>query len=63
MAAKGGLVSDITPGDCMELLDCCRHVFSYGSRTNRHSSFVYQLSAYHLTCRGKYAQTCRGLGA
>ena len=43
MAAKGGLVSDITPGDCMELLDCCRQVFADGSRTNRHSSFVYQL--------------------
>ncbi len=43
MAAKGGLVADITPGDCMELLDCCRHVFSDGTRTNRHSSFVYQL--------------------
>ena len=24
MAAKGGLVADITPGDCIELLDCCR---------------------------------------
>ena len=23
MAAKGGLVADITPGDCIELLDCC----------------------------------------
>ena len=43
MAAKGGLVSDITPGDCMQLLDCCRQVFSDGTRTNRHSSFVYQL--------------------
>lgn len=43
MAAKGGLVSDITPGDCMELLDCCRQVFSDGTRANRHSSFVYQL--------------------
>jgi len=43
MAAKGGLVSGITPGDCMELLDCCRHVFTDGTRANRHSSFVYQL--------------------
>jgi len=43
MAAKGGLVSDITPGDCMQLLACCRQVFSDGTRTNRHSSFVYQL--------------------
>ena len=38
MAAKGGLVADITPGDCIELLDCCRQVFTDGSRTNRHSS-------------------------
>jgi integrase len=43
MAAKGGLAGDITPGDCLELLDCCRHVFDDGTRTNRHSSFVYQL--------------------
>jgi integrase len=43
MAAKGGLVSGITPGDCMELLDCCRRVFADGTRANRHSSFVYQL--------------------
>jgi integrase len=43
MAAKGGGVSGITPGDCMELLDCCRRVFADGTRTNRHSSFVYQL--------------------
>ena len=41
MAAKGGLVRDITPGDCMELLDCCRQVFSDG-RASR-SSFAYQL--------------------
>ena len=33
MAAKGGLVSDITPGDCMELLDCCRQVFTDGTRS------------------------------
>ncbi len=42
MAAKGGLVRDITPGDCMELLDCCRRVFSGGNRANR-ASFLYQL--------------------
>jgi hypothetical protein len=43
MAAKGGLVADITPGDCIELLDCCRRVFPDGSRGNRHSPFFYQL--------------------
>jgi integrase len=43
MAAKGGLVSDITPGDCLELLDCCRQVLSDGTRPRQHSSFVYQL--------------------
>ena len=41
MAAKGGLVRDITPGDCMELLDCCRQVFSDGRATR--GSFLYQL--------------------
>ena len=41
MAAKGGLVRDITPGDCMELLDCCRRVFSDGRATR--GSFLYQL--------------------
>lgn len=43
MAAKGGPVTEITPGDCMELLECCRNVFAGGTRKNRHSSFVYQL--------------------
>lgn len=41
MAAKGGLVRDITPGDCMELLDCCRQVHAGGHATR--SSFLYQL--------------------
>ena len=43
MSAKGGLVRDITPGDCLELLDCSWRVFADGTRINRHSSFVYQL--------------------
>ena len=43
MAAKGGLVADITPGDCIELLDCCRRLFADGTRGNRHSPFFYQL--------------------
>jgi hypothetical protein len=43
MAAKGGTVRDITPGDCLELLKSCREVFTDGRRTNRHSPFFYQL--------------------
>ena len=43
MAAKGGLVAGITPGDCVELLDCCRRVFNDGTRGNRHSPFFYEL--------------------
>jgi hypothetical protein len=42
MAAKGGLVAHITPGDCIELLDCCRRLFNDGTR-NRHSPFFYEL--------------------
>ena len=43
MAAKGGTVADITPGDCMQLMECSRQVFSGGTRTNRHGPFFYQL--------------------
>jgi integrase len=43
MAAKGGLVADVTPGDCIELLDTCRQVFADGRRGNRHSPFFYEL--------------------
>ena len=43
MAAKGGGVRDITPGDCLELLEYSREVFTGGRRTNRHSPFFYQL--------------------
>jgi hypothetical protein len=43
MAAKGGLVADITPGDCIELLDCCWRLFNDGTRGNRHSPFFYEL--------------------
>ena len=38
MAAKGGLVGDITAGDCLELLDCSRQGSGDGTRANRHSS-------------------------
>src|SRR2546427_409235 len=43
MAAKGGGVGDITPGDCLELLKHCREVFTGGGQANRHSPFFYQL--------------------
>ncbi|MGH3161475.1 MAG: tyrosine-type recombinase/integrase [Streptosporangiaceae bacterium] len=44
MAAKGGLVTDITPGDCVELLNCCSRLFPGGSQQAwRHSPFFYQL--------------------
>jgi hypothetical protein len=44
MAAKGGLLAGITPGDCIELLDCALTVFTGKPRTsNRHSPFFYQL--------------------
>jgi len=44
MAAKGGLLAGITPGDCIELLDCALAVFTGKPHTNnRHSSFFYQL--------------------
>ncbi len=43
MAAKGGLVTDITPGDCIELLDCSRQATSDGTSSRRTSPFFYQL--------------------
>ena len=42
MAAKGGLVADITPGDCIELLDCSRQAAG-GTSSRRTSPFFYQL--------------------
>ena len=41
MAAKGGTAGDITPGDCMQLLDCSMRVFRDG--THMHSPFFYEL--------------------
>ena len=35
MAAKGGAVRDITPGDCLELLKHCRKVFAGNGPANR----------------------------
>jgi integrase len=43
MAAKGGPVAAITPGDCIELLDCCRTVFAHSTQTNPFSPFCYEL--------------------
>ena len=43
MAAKGGLVADITPGDCIQLLDCSRQATSGGTSSRRTSPFFYQL--------------------
>ena len=43
MAAKGGTASDITPGDCLELLKTGRKVFPGPAKSARHSPFFYQL--------------------
>jgi hypothetical protein len=43
MAAKGGPVAAITPGDCIELLDCCRAVFAASTQTSPFSPFFYEL--------------------
>jgi hypothetical protein len=45
MAAKGGTVAAITPGDCVELLGCCQSVLAAGPQTNPFSPFFYQLLA------------------
>jgi len=46
MAAKGGLIADITPGDCVELLDVCRQVFTSPTQANRHSPFLLPAPAH-----------------
>ena len=43
MAAKGGLVRDITVGDCLESMQVGREVFAGPTRSNRHSPVFYQL--------------------
>jgi integrase len=43
MAAKGGMVADITVGDCLELVKTSRDVFPGPSRSTRHSPFFYQM--------------------
>ncbi len=40
MAAKGGTVADITPGDCMQLMECSRQL---SARANPTGPFFYQL--------------------
>ena len=43
MAAKGGMVADVTVGDCLELVRTSRQAFPGPSRSTRHSPFFYQL--------------------
>ncbi len=43
MAAKGGTVADVTPGDCIELMQTSREVFPGPNRSSRHSPLFYQL--------------------
>ncbi|MGI8312866.1 hypothetical protein [Saccharopolyspora hattusasensis] len=43
LAAKGGQVRDITPGDCLELLETSYRVFPGPITSSRHSPFFYQL--------------------
>ena len=43
MAAKGGMVHDITVGDCLELMRISREVFPGPTRSCRHSPVFYQL--------------------
>lgn len=43
MAAKGGIVRDITVGDCLESMRVSRQVFAGPTRSGRHSPVFYQL--------------------
>ena len=43
LAVKGGTVSDITVGDCLELVKTSRDLFPCPSRATRHSPFFYQV--------------------
>lgn len=42
-AAKGGLVRDVTVGDCLEAMRVSREVFPGPTRSSRHSPVFYQL--------------------
>jgi hypothetical protein len=43
MAAKGGMLRDITVGDCLESMRISREVFAGPTRSSRHSPVFYQL--------------------
>jgi hypothetical protein len=43
MAAKGGLMRDVTVGDCLESMRVSREVFTGPTRSSRHSPVFYQL--------------------
>src|SRR5258705_10558375 len=43
LAAKGGMVRDVTVGDCLESLRISRDVFPGPARSTRHSPVFYQL--------------------
>jgi integrase len=43
VAAKGGMVRDVTVGDCLELMQVSREVFPGPTRSSRHSPVFYQL--------------------
>lgn len=43
VAAKGGMVRDVTVGDCLESMRVSREVFAGPSRSSRHSPVFYQL--------------------
>jgi hypothetical protein len=43
MAAKGGMMRDITVGDCLESMRISREVFAGPTRSSRHSPVFYQL--------------------
>lgn len=43
VAAKGGMVRDITVGDCLELMRTSREVFPGPARSSRHSPVFFQL--------------------
>jgi len=43
MAAKGGLLRNVTIGDCLELMRVSREVFPGPTRSGRHSPVFYQL--------------------
>lgn len=53
MVAKGGLVDDVTVGDCVELLDTTSRVLAAGADAHPRSTLFYQL----LRTRGEWGAT------